>query len=179
MPRSVVCIDPGHGGKDPGAVAFDGLREKDVVLDISKKLADKLRSFELDVVLTRDADVYIPLLERAYIANEANADLFVSVHTNSVTSRQAHGAEVLVYSLTSSSVPVAEDVLANLVSLGLRDRGIKPRPKLIVLKRTDMPAVLVETAFISCDHGIDYQILRSSYGLDQIADAVTRGVLGV
>lgn len=178
MPRSVVCIDPGHGGKDPGAVAFDGLCEKDVVLDISRKLATKLRSFELDVVMTRETDVYITLLERAYIANEANADLFVSVHTNSVTSRQAHGAEVLVYSLTSSSLPVAEDILSNLTELGLRNRGIKPRPKLIVLKRTDMPAVLVEPAFISCDHGIDYQILRSSYGLDQIADAITRGVLG-
>jgi len=178
MCRSVVCIDPGHGGHDPGAVAFDGLREKDVVLDISKKLADKLRSFELDVVLTRDADVYITLLERAYIANEANADLFVSVHTNSVTSRQAHGAEVLVYSLSSASVPVAEDVLANMVSLGLRNRGIKPRPDLTVLKRTDMPAILVETAFISCDGGVDYQLLRSQDGLDKIADAITRGVLG-
>jgi len=179
MPRSVVCVDPGHGGNDPGAVGFDGLREKDVVLDISKKLADKLRSFELDVVLTRDADVYIPLLERAYTANEANADLFVSVHTNSVTSRQAHGAEVLVYSLTSSSVPVAEDVLANMVSLGLRNRGIKPRPDLTVLSRTSMPAIIVETAFISCDSGVDYFILRCQHGLDQIADAVTRGILGV
>jgi len=178
MCRSVVCIDPGHGGHDPGAVAFDGLREKDVALDIAKKLATKLRSFELDVVMTRETDVYITLLERAYIANEANADLFVSVHTNSVTSRQAHGAEVLVYSLSSASVPVAEDVLANMVSLGLRNRGIKPRPDLTVLKRTDMPAILVETAFISCDNGIDYQILRSLYGLDQIADAITRGVLG-
>lgn len=168
-----------NGGYDPGAVAFDGLREKDVVLDISKRLASKLRSFDMDVVLTRETDVYVPLLERAYTANEANADLFVSIHTNSVTSRQAHGAEVLVYSLASSSVPVAEDILFNLTELGLRSRGIKPRPKLIVLKRTDMPAVLVEPAFVSCDHGVDYQILRSPYGLDQLADAITRGVLGV
>ena len=178
MPRSVVCVDPGHGGKDPGAVAFDGLREKDVVLDISRKLASKLRSFELDVVLTRESDVYVPLLERAYTANKANADLFVSVHTNSVTSRQAHGAEVLVYSVTSSSVPVAEDILSNLTELGLRNRGIKPRPKLIVLKRTDMPAVLVETAFISCNSGVDYKLLRSQDGRDKIADAIARGVLG-
>jgi len=168
-----------NGGYDPGAVAFDGLREKDVALDISKRLAAKLQSFDMDVVMTRETDVYVPLLERAYIANEANADLFVSVHTNSVTSRQAHGAEVLVYSLSSASVPVAEDVLANMVSLGLRNRGVKERPRLTVLSRTRMPAVLVEPAFISCDHGIDYQILRSSYGLDQIADAITRGVLGV
>lgn len=179
MPRSVVCIDPGHGGRDPGAVAFDGLREKDVVLDISRRLTSKLRSFELGVVLTRETDVYIPLLERANIANEANADLFVSVHTNAVTSRQAHGSEVLVYSLTSQSVPVAEDILDNLTELGLRNRGVKPRPDLTVLRRTAMPAVLVETAFISCDSGIDYRILRSPYGLDQIADAIARGVLGV
>jgi len=178
MPRSVVCVDPGHGGNDPGAVGFDGLREKDVVLDISRKLAAKLRSFELDVVLTRETDVYITLLERAYTANEAKADLFVSVHTNAVTSRQAHGAEVLVYSLTSSSVPIAEDILDNLTELGLRNRGVKPRPDLTVLRRTAMPAVLVETAFISCDGGVDYQLLRSQDGLDKIADAITRGVLG-
>ena len=178
MPRSVVCVDPGHGGKDPGAVAFDGLREKDVVLDISRRLTSKLRSFELGVVLTRETDVYIPLLERANIANEANADLFVSVHTNAVTSRQAHGSEVLVYSLTSQSVPVAEDILDNLTELGLRNRGVKPRPDLTVLRRTAMPAVLVETAFISCDGGVDYNILRSQDGRDKIADAITRGVLG-
>ena len=148
------------------------------MLYISKKLADKLQSFELDVVMTRETDVYIPLVERANIANEAGADLFVSVHTNAVTSRQAHGSEVLVYSLTSQSVPVAEDILDNLTELGLRNRGVKPRPDLTVLRRTAMPAVLVETAFISCDGGVDYNILRSQDGRDKIADAITRGVLG-
>lgn len=129
-------------------------------------------------MLTRENDVYVTLLERAYTANEANADLFVSVHTNAVTSRQAHGAEVLVYSLTSSSMPVAEDILDNLTELGLRNRGVKPRPDLTVLRRTAMPAVLVETAFISCDGGVDYQLLRSQDGRDKIADAIARGVLG-
>ncbi len=177
MPRSVVCIDPGHGGYDPGAVAFDGLREKDVVLDISKKLDDKLRTFELDVVLTRETDVYIPLLERANIANEAGVDLFVSVHTNAVTSRQAHGAEVLVYSLTSQSVPVAEDILDNLTELGLRNRGVKERPRLTVLNRTRMPAVLVETAFISCKSDPDRTLLRTEEGREKIAEAIVMGIV--
>ena len=166
-----------NGGYDPGAVAFDGLREKDVVLDISRRLAAKLRSFDMDVVLTRETDVYIPLLERAYIANEANADLFVSVHTNAVTSRQAHGAEVLVYSLTSSSVPIAEDILDNLTELGLRNRGVKPRPDLTVLRRTAMPAVLVETAFISCKGEPDRTILRTEDGLERIAEAIVMGIV--
>ena len=178
MPRSVVCVDPGHGGHDPGAVGFDGLKEADVALDISLRVADKLRLFEIEPVLSRTDDTYISLGRRASEANVIDADLFVCIHCNSFHDRQANGAEVLVYSRASKALPFAEGILERLVELGLRNRGVKERPKLTVLNRTAMPAVLVETAFISCDGGVDYQLLRSQDGLDKIADAITRGVLG-
>ena len=89
-----VVIDPGHGGKDPGAVGRYGTREKDVVLDISKRLKRHLEERGLKVYLTRDKDVFIPLYKRAKIAESKNADLFISVHANASRYRRAKGFEV-------------------------------------------------------------------------------------
>lgn len=91
---NTVVIDPGHGGKDPGAVSKDRKTyEKTIVLDISRRLADKIRSEypEVDVVMTRDKDVFIPLAERANIANKAGANLFISIHVNSTRSTTPSG----------------------------------------------------------------------------------------
>ncbi len=91
----VIVIDPGHGGKDPGAIGRRGLKEKDVTLKISKllrwELKKRLKSSK--IVLTRDRDVYIPLEERTAIANSADADIFVSVHVNASYRRTAQGVE--------------------------------------------------------------------------------------
>jgi len=173
-----VFIDPGHGGHDPGAVGFDGLREADVALDIALRVADKLRLFEIEPVLSRADDTYVDLAKRASEANVVGADLFVCIHCNAFHDRQANGAEVLVYSRASKAVPFADGILERLVDLGLRNRGVKERPRLTVLSRTRMPALLVEPAFISCNSGVDYKLLRSQDGRDKIADAITRGVLG-
>ncbi len=89
-----VVIDPGHGGKDPGAIGRYGTREKDVVLDISKRLKKNLEERGLRVYLTRDKDVFIPLYKRAKIAESKNADLFISVHANASKYRLAKGFEV-------------------------------------------------------------------------------------
>src|SRR5205823_1405072 len=79
-----VVIDPGHGGSDPGAVGPTGLTESSVTLDVSRRLAERLATqYGVQVVLTRDADRYVPLEDRAAQANDAGADLFISVHCNS------------------------------------------------------------------------------------------------
>jgi len=92
---NTVVIDPGHGGKDPGAVSRYGTREKDIVLDISKRLKKDLEKKGLKVYLTRDRDVFIPLQERPVYANKINADLFISVHANAAKrSRYVKGFEV-------------------------------------------------------------------------------------
>lgn len=89
-----IVIDPGHGGKDPGAIGKGGLKEKVLVLDIAQQLKKNLENKGIRVVMTRDRDEFIPLEERARIANRNRADLFVSVHANSSRSRSARGLEV-------------------------------------------------------------------------------------
>lgn len=88
-----VVIDPGHGGKDPGAIGAGGLREKDVVLRVSRALAERLRKEGLEVHLTRDADEFVELEERTLIANRWRGDLFVSIHANASRNRHSNGVE--------------------------------------------------------------------------------------
>jgi N-acetylmuramoyl-L-alanine amidase len=97
-----VVIDPGHGGKDTGAIGSHGLREKDVALAIARKLAARLRAQGLSVVLTRDRDIFVPLDDRTRIANEAHADLFVSIHCNASRKRHLSGVETWTLNVASS-----------------------------------------------------------------------------
>ncbi len=97
--KIVVMLDPGHGGKDPGAIGPTGLREKDVVLTIARMVRERLSRIPgFDVRMTRDADVFIPLEERTAMANEARSDIFVSLHINSSTNRKAEGISTYVLS---------------------------------------------------------------------------------
>lgn len=115
--RPVVMIDPGHGGKDPGAIGQSGLREKDVVLAIGLLVRDKLRALRgYDVRMTRDSDVFIPLEERTAMANRARADLFVSLHINASRDRRAQGISTYVLSRSSSDREALE--------LAARENGV-------------------------------------------------------
>lgn len=89
-----VVIDPGHGGKDPGAIGRTGLKEKDIVLNVSRWIKEELEENGMDVIMTRDCDEFIPLGRRTKIANENNADLFISVHANANRARWLGGFEV-------------------------------------------------------------------------------------
>ena len=98
-----IVVDPGHGGHDPGAVGPSGLQEKDVVLAIGLKLRELLKDeLGLDVVMTRSTDVFIPLEERTAIANKVNADLFLSVHANAASNRNASGIETYYLNLAKT-----------------------------------------------------------------------------
>jgi N-acetylmuramoyl-L-alanine amidase len=106
-----VIIDPGHGGHDPGAIGKNGLREKDLVLDISRRVAKFLEAEgNYEVILTRNTDTFIPLEERTAIANSRGADLFVSIHANSSRNRRARGLETYYLNLATS--PEAEETAA-------------------------------------------------------------------
>lgn len=98
----VVVIDAGHGGDDLGAVGPDDLSEKQLVLDVARRLGARLRASDLSVVLTRDGDVFVPLETRTSRANDARGDLFVSIHANASPSEQAHGIETYFAALDSS-----------------------------------------------------------------------------
>lgn len=99
-----VIIDAGHGGKDPGAIGVTGVKEKNIVLSIAQKTAAYVKQNfpDVEVILTRDSDVFLELHERSSIANENNADLFVSIHANSAGSQSAHGTETYVLGLHKS-----------------------------------------------------------------------------
>ena len=94
-----IVIDPGHGGKDPGRANESGVEEKDIVLNISIMLAEMLKNDGNEVILTRDKDIFISLRKRASIANEADADLFISIHWNSWHKESVYGSETFIYGL--------------------------------------------------------------------------------
>jgi N-acetylmuramoyl-L-alanine amidase len=121
-----VMLDPGHGGKDPGAIGPTGLREKDVVLAIGRRVRDLLRRDEAyEVKMTRDSDVFIPLEERTAMANEARSDLFVSLHINASPNRKAEGISTYVLSRASSD--------RHSLELAARENGV-PVAKLSAVK---------------------------------------------
>lgn len=141
-----ICIDTGHGGNDPGAV--NGIyKEKDFALDIALMIGKILEEYT-EVIYTRTTDKFIKLSDRAKTANQADADLFISIHCNAAASIIATGTEVLVYDDKIKSL--AQNICDKLSQkLSLSNRGVKYRKDLAVLNSTKMPALLIETAFIS------------------------------
>ncbi len=98
----VVVLDAGHGGHDEGATGPSGLHEKDLVLDVTKRLAERLRRHGVRVVLTRSSDEFLSLERRTAVANDARADLFLSIHANASPSREPHGVETYFASLDAT-----------------------------------------------------------------------------
>lgn len=149
---SKIVLDPGHSGNpDPGAVGPSGLREANVAQDVANKLANLLQADGHEVILTKQGDdpASDDLGYRTSMANDTGADVFLSIHCNSA-SAQAHGTETYYYTYGSqNSARLAELCQTELVKeLGLTDRGVKTAGY-FVLRFTEMPAALVELAFIS------------------------------
>ena len=104
---STIIIDPGHGGKDPGAVGYRGTLEKDIALDVAKRLEKKIsKNMKVKTVLTRDEDIFLKLGERTRIANENNGSLFISIHANAATDRRASGFETFLIGLNKNEAAV-------------------------------------------------------------------------
>jgi N-acetylmuramoyl-L-alanine amidase len=172
-----VVIDPGHGGKDPGAIGFK-INEKDVVLNLAKKLNDHLGQYEKAVVsLTRWDDRFLELSERAKFANDRNADLFISLHNNAA-SASAHGFESFIYVNASTTTAryqtiLHEQVMNYLAQVGIHDRG-KKRANYAVLRETKMPAILLENLFITNEK--ENKLLKDDAFLDNLAAAIAAGI---
>lgn len=146
----IVVVDPGHSGPvEPGACA-GGIKECDVVLVIATLLADCLSDEGYEVLLTRTGDISTDdLAFRAELANANQADLFVSIHANSVANIAAHGTEVYYYPGSTEGRRLAMGIQSRLVAaLQTADRGVKAED-FQVLRATNCPAVLVEVAFLS------------------------------
>ncbi|MBH8597193.1 MULTISPECIES: N-acetylmuramoyl-L-alanine amidase [unclassified Thermoactinomyces] len=175
-----MVIDPGHGGKDSGATGF-GLNEKDVVLELSKKINDHFGKYQdVTVSLTRWDDRFIELNERADFANKRNCDLFISIHNNSA-SPSANGFESYIHPNASSSTVRYQDeihkhIMQYLTQYQIHDRG-KKQANFAVLRETSMPAILLENLFISNQR--ENELLRDSSFLDGLANAIVEGVASV
>lgn len=148
MSKYTVCLDPGHGGKDPGAVN-QNRTEKEDVRKATLRIGALLEASGIEVIYTRTTDIYLAPVARANISNQVMADLFVSIHRNSAANATAKGTEILVYSNSGKKSVMAGSLCARYAALGFTNRGIKERRELAVLKHTVMPAVLLELGFIS------------------------------
>jgi len=212
-----VVIDAGHGGKDFGAPGYKmGINEKDIVLQIAKKLAAKIRDeLNCEVVMTRDSDVYLTLEERTAIANTKKADLFISIHVNASRDNRASGIETYFLNLAADdeSISVAarenatskkniselESILNDLMKnakinessrlatyvqkslcsmlkskySNITDKGVKQAP-FYVLLGAQMPAILIETSFIS--NSIDCSRLMDSKYQKSVCEGIVNGI---
>lgn len=168
-----IALDAGHGGSDPGAV-YKGRQEKDDTLDLTLAVGDILKKNGIDVYYTRTTDEYETPFKKATDANNSGADLFVSIHRNSSENpNQYSGVETLVYSDTGLKAEVARNINTQLEDAGFKNLGVDERKNLVVLKRTKMPAVLVEVGFINNDK--DNYLFDEEF--DSIAQAIADGIL--
>lgn len=167
----IIVVDAGHGGKDAGAVN-KGLYEKASALATSKILKRELEALGHRVVLTRETDVFLELSERCAISNQANADLFISIHCNSSENKTAQGIETWKY--ISSNNPFAVAVQKRLIeATGAKDRGVKDGT-FYVLRKTRAKAILVEIGFISHEEE-KLKLFKTSYQTT-IAKAIAQAV---
>lgn len=169
-----IMLDAGHGGQDPGAV-YKGRQEKDDNLKLTLAVGEILKNNGIDVSYTRTTDVYQTPFEKAQLANKAGVDYFISFHRNSSpTDNQYNGVEVLVYDKSGIKYQMAENIVGALGELGFREIGVRERPGLVVLRRTRMPALLIETGFINSDQ--DNQMFDEMFG--KIAQSIADAILG-
>jgi len=172
-----ICIDPGHGGIDPGAVGNDPmvLTEKEVNLSVSLFLRDILEGKGHAVVMTRKMDRSLSLGGRSRFANRTGAELFVSVHCNSAANSSASGIETWIYPESVDGRFYAEKVQGGLVAAfpDHRDRGVKSA-NYHVLRETEMPAILVECEFLS--NPVQLQFLAEESNRLQIAAAIGQAI---
>lgn len=168
-----IVIDAGHGGSNPGAL-FQGRRESDDALRLAMAVGKILEENGYDVTYTRTTDVTQSVGQKAAIANEEGADLFVSIHRNAAEyPGQYSGVETLIYNDSGLKREMADRINENLEKLGFRNIGVSIRPNLVVLNSTQMPALLIEAGFIDSEK--DNQIFDSKF--QAMAQAIADGIM--
>lgn len=167
-----IMIDAGHGGANPGAT-YEGRRESDDALRLAMAIGDILSNDGFDVVYTRTDDTTQSVAEKANLANQSGADLFISIHRNAAARDNLYnGVQALIYGPGGLREEVAENIVDELETVGFQNLGIDIRPDLVVLNRTKMPAVLVEAGFIDSDK--DNALFDSRF--QETAEAIATGI---
>ena len=168
-----VVMDAGHGGSDPGAVS-DGRKEKDDNLALALAVGSILAENGVDVVYTRTDDTYETPFQKAQKGNQEGADLFISIHRNSSPEKdQYSGVETLLYDESGIKKELAENINRELAKEGFQNLGIRERPGLVALRRTRMPAALIEVGFINTQ--ADNELLDQNF--DGVVRAIADGIL--
>lgn len=178
--KLIIVIDAGHGGKDPGTFSISGIPEKEINLQIARILEIKaLNDPDIEIVLTRRDDRFIPLRERTEIANRLGAALYISIHSNAhPTNRGVRGVETLIHEDRRSPNFKINLALANImqrnliVKLDVRDRGVKWQP--LYIRWAKMPAILIEVGFVTNPY--EEARLRTLRYQGDIADAILDGI---
>lgn len=175
----LIHLDAGHGGKDGGAAA-NGIKEKDIVLDLVKRIKAGLEEYkDTEVLMSRDSDVFLSLDERTRKANAANADIFVSVHCNAATATAARGFESYIYPNSGAATSAFQNVMhAEIVKqisgvVGFEDRG-KKSANFAVLRQSKMKAILTENLFVT--NPADAALLKTDSYLQKLAQGHINGI---
>lgn len=167
-----IMIDAGHGGYDNGAT-YEGRLEKNDNLELALAVGEILQAQGYDVEYTRTEDVYDSPVQKARMGNASGADFFVSIHRNSsATPNQYNGVQTLIYDNSGIKAAMAENINKELEKVGYRNINVAERPDLAVLRRTKMPAVLVEAGFINSD--IDNNLWDTKFS--ETAEAIAAGI---
>ena len=167
-----IIIDAGHGGYDNGA-SYNGRREKDDNLNLALAVGQRLEQKGFPVVYTRTTDVYQRPIDKARIANESGGDYFVSFHRNASPNPNTYsGVQTLVYNDSGVPAELARNVNEEMVKVGFNDLGVPVRPDLVVLRRTSMPAILIEAGFLNTE--ADNETFDQNF--DALANAIATGI---
>jgi len=173
--RNLVALDPGHGGRDPGAIGIGGLREKDVILPISLEVARTLQQQGVQVMMTRSDDRFITLAARTQMANQARATIFVSIHANAISMSRPDINGVETFYFSGQGQRLAQSIQSSILqSIPMRNRGVK-QARFYVLRTSAMPSALVEVGFVTGAE--DAPRLANPQFRSQMAQAISRGIL--
>lgn len=178
----LIILDPGHGGVKPGTVSQNGVKEKDITLQISLKTEEALKNAGYNVLMTRDEDISLGLYERADIANENSGDIFVSIHANAVDNAPSvNGIEILYAPASNGSAKEeGQQVLTKVIldelinATGANSRGIIKRPNVVVVRESKMPAILIEVGFLTNVN--EEKLITNDDYQNKIVGAIVKGI---
>jgi N-acetylmuramoyl-L-alanine amidase len=176
--RVLVMLDPGHGGKDPGAIGLGGLREIDVLFPIAKRVSEILEKQGIAVKMTRSGDYFVGLDERVSISRDAGATLFVSIHANSIDNRpDVNGLELYHYNIGQSFAETVHRATLDYVNKNgfyLNDRRVRSA-RFLVLRKSTIPAILVETGYLTNE--AEVARLRNPEYQRVMAEGIAKGIV--
>lgn len=184
--RNLVVLDPGHGGRDPGKVGAQGEQEKDINLAISLKVKERLEKDGMEVVMTREKDVMLAdedasnkkledLNNRIRIINERQPAVAVSIHQNSYSDASVKGAQVFYFTHSDKGKQAAEAMQKELLEFDQENtRKIKANDTYYLLKKTEVPTVIVECGFLSCPE--EEALLTDEAYQEKLAEAIAKGI---